>query len=90
MLVILSAELKDSDTRLYDSGGNHYQDWLNAIKNNTKPLCDVETGHRSASICNIANIAYQLGRPLNWDTEEQHFKGDAEANALRTRTNRVY
>ncbi len=87
---ILSAELKDSDTRLYDSGGNHYQDWLNAIKNNTKPLCDVETGHRSASICNIANIAYQLGRPLNWDTEEQHFKGDAEANALRTRTNRVY
>lgn len=87
---ILTTELKDSDARLYNSGGNHYQDWLDAIKNNTKPLCDVETGHRSASICNIANIAYQLGRPLNWDTEEQHFKGDAEANALRKRENRDY
>lgn len=87
---IVTAELKDSDTRLYNSGGNHYQDWLDAIKNRTQPLCDVETGHRSASICNIANIAYQLGRPLNWNAEEQHFMGDAEANALRTRTNRVY
>lgn len=87
---ILTAELKDSDKRLYDSGGNHYTDWLNAIRTQTPPLCDVEIGHRSASICNIANIAYQLGRPLNWDTEEQHFKGDAEANALRTRTNRAY
>lgn len=87
---ILSAVLKDSEVRLYNSGGNHYQDWLDAIKNNTQPLCDVETGHRSSSICNIANIAYQLGRPLNWDTTEQHFKGDAEANSLRTRKNRKY
>ncbi|MGF1558002.1 MAG: Gfo/Idh/MocA family protein [Flavobacteriaceae bacterium] len=87
---LITAELKDSDTRLYNSNGNHYQDWLDAIKNQTQPLCDVETGHRSASICNISNIAYQLGRPLNWDTEQQHFMGDAEANALRTRTNRAY
>lgn len=87
---ILTAELKDSDVRLYNSSGNHYQDWLDAIKTKTQPLCDVETGHRSSSICNIANIAYQLGRPLNWDTEEQHFKGDAAANALRSRENRGY
>lgn len=87
---LLSAELKDSDVRLYNSSGNHYQDWLDAIRTKTQPLCDVETGHRSSSICNIANIAYQLGRPLNWDAEEQHFKGDAEANALRTRKNRAY
>lgn len=87
---ILSADLKDSDIRLYNSSGNHYQDWLDAIKTNTQPLCDAETGHRSSSICNIANIAYQLGRSLNWDAEEQHFKGDAEANMLRTRQNRAY
>lgn len=87
---ILSVELKDKDTRLYNSNENHYQDWLDAIKNRTNPLCDVATGHRSASICNIANIAYQLGRPLDWDTEEEHFKGDAEANALRGRENRIF
>ncbi len=87
---ILTAELKDSDMRLYDSGGNHYKDWLDAIRNNTRPLCDVETGHRSSSICNIANIAYQLGRDLQWNPREEHFMGDAEANALRSRNNRNY
>jgi len=87
---ILSAELKDRDTRLYNSNDNHYQDWIDAVKNRTNPLCDVETGHRSASICNIANIAYQLGRTLEWDTVEEHFKGDAQANTLRSRTDRKF
>ncbi|MGB5369627.1 MAG: Gfo/Idh/MocA family oxidoreductase [Flavobacteriaceae bacterium] len=87
---ILTATLKDSDTRLYNSNDNHYQDWLDAIKNGTDPICDVETGHRSATICNIANIAYQLGRDLEWDPKEEHFKGDAQANALRKRENRNY
>lgn len=87
---LISAELKDTDIRLYNSNGNHYQDWLNAVRTRTNPLCDVETGHRSASICNIANIAYQLGRTLEWDPLEEHFKGDSEANALRTRVNRKF
>jgi hypothetical protein len=87
---ILSADLKDTDTRLYNSNENHYQDWIDAIRNTTNPLCDVITGHRSASICNIANIAYQLGRPLEWDPDHEHFKGDAGANALRARENRKF
>lgn len=87
---ILTAELKDSDTRLYNSNENHYQDWLDAIKNRTQPICDVETGHRSATIGNICNIGYDLGRTLEWDPVEQHFKGDAEANALMNRVSREF
>lgn len=87
---ILTAELKDSDTRLYNSSENHYQDWLDAIKNRTQPICDVETGHRSATIGNICNIGYDLGRTLEWDPVEQHFKGDAEANALMNRISREF
>ena len=86
---ILSAELKDSDTRLYHTD-NHYQDWLDAIKNRTLPICDVETGHRSATVCNIANIAYKLRRPLEWNPEKEQFNGDSEANALRGRKNREF
>ena len=86
---ILSAELKDSDTRLYHSD-NHYQDWLDAIKNRTLPICDVETGHRSATVCNIANIAYKLRRPLEWNPEKEQFNGDSEANALRGRKSREF
>jgi len=80
---IVTAELKSSDTRLYDTGENHYKDWIDAIKNRSKPICDVEIGHRSASVCNIANIAYWLREPLTWDPEKEKFKGNRKANRLR-------
>ncbi len=79
---LLSALSEDLNLRLYDSGGNHYKDWLDAIRKRTQPVCDVETGHRSATVCNIANIAYRLNRPLQWDPESESFGDDAEANAL--------
>jgi len=88
---ILNAELKDSDIRLYDnSNSNHYQDWLDAIRNGTEPICPVEVGHRSATIGNICNIAYDLGRPLEWNLEAQHFMGDTEANDRMGREARAF
>ena len=79
---VVSAEIKSGETRLYDSQENHYQDWINAIKKRSKPICHAEIGHRSASICNIANIAYWLNRPLKWDPVKEKFN-DKEANKLR-------
>lgn len=79
---IVTAEIKSGETRLYDTKENHYQDWLNAMKNRSKPICHGEVGHRSASICNIANIAYWLNRPLKWDPVKEKFN-DREANKLR-------
>jgi len=79
---LVDAKLSPNDVRLYDSGGNHYQDWLEAIRKRAQPVCDVETGHRSATVCNIANIAYRLNRPLQWDPEGESFADDAEANAM--------
>ncbi|MGB5388048.1 MAG: Gfo/Idh/MocA family oxidoreductase [Eudoraea sp.] len=80
---ILNVELKNTDTRLYKVKKDHYQDWIDAIKNRTQPICDVETGHRSASVCNIANIAYNLGETLQWDPETEKFKGNSTANKMR-------
>ncbi len=65
---------------------NHYKDFLNAVRNRSKPICDVETGHRTATVCNIGNIAYQLKRPLQWDPKKERFKNDKEANALLGRS----
>lgn len=81
---IVYKRLGDNDTKLYRSS-NHYTDWTDAIRNRTKPICDVEIGHRTASVCNIANIAYQLGRSLDWDPEKEEFKNDPEANKLRSK-----
>lgn len=70
--------------------GNHYQNWIDAIKSREQPLCDVETGHRSATICNIANIAYELNETLEWDPVKEKFKGNRQANKMRKRKARKY
>jgi len=76
-------ELTDKDKRLYFSD-NHYQNWINAIKNRTKPVSDVETGHRTASVCNAINIAYELQRSLKWDPVNERFDDDY-ANMMASR-----
>lgn len=76
-------ELTDKDKRLYFSD-NHYQDWIDAIKKRTKPVSDVETGHRTASVCNATNIAYELQRSLKWDPVNERFDDDY-ANILVSR-----
>ncbi|TCD01185.1 Gfo/Idh/MocA family protein [Pedobacter psychroterrae] len=63
---------------------NHYKDFLNAMRQRSKPICDVETGHRTATMCTIGNIAYELKRPLKWDPVKEKFN-DAQANALCSR-----
>lgn len=70
-----------NDIRLYHSE-HHYLDWLEAIKNRSRPICDVEVGHRTATVCTIGNIAYKLDRPLRWNPENEHFVDDDEANSM--------
>lgn len=71
----------DTEKHVYKSE-NHYKDFLNAMRSRSKPICDVEVGHRTATVCNLGNIAYQLKRPLKWNPKKEKFKNDAEANAL--------
>jgi predicted dehydrogenase len=66
----------------------HMQDWLDSIKSRKQPIADVEIGHRSISVCHIANITRQLGRRLRWDAEAEAFVADAEANDFLTRQRR--
>jgi predicted dehydrogenase len=71
----------DNEKHVYKST-NHYQDFIDAIKKRSKPICDVETGHRTATVCNIGNIAYQLQHSLQWNPNKEKFEGDDEANKL--------
>ncbi len=73
--------MTDKDKRVYYSN-DHYKDFFQAIRKRSRPLSDVETGHRTASVCNIANIAYQLNRNLAWDPVKEKFNQDDEANQL--------
>jgi predicted dehydrogenase len=76
--------LTDSDKKVYASD-NHYADFITAMDSRKPPICDVEIGHRSATIGNIGNIAYLLGRSLAWDPVTERFVNDNEANKMLTR-----
>lgn len=80
--------LADGDTQRVYHSENHHLDWLQAIKTRTRPICDVEVGHRSASVCNIANIAYALQRNLEWNPVSEQFINDPGANLMLDRAYR--
>lgn len=71
----------DADKRVYNST-NHYKDFLSAMRTRKKPVCDVEIGHRTATVCNLGNIAYRLNRSLKWNPKKETILNDAEASAL--------
>ncbi len=65
----------------------HVQNFLDCIKSRAKPYCDLETiGHPASVLCHAGNISVRLGRKLTVDVATETFVGDAEANALRGRT----
>jgi predicted dehydrogenase len=78
---ILKEALGDKAIRLYHAT-NHRKNWLECIRNRKATICSAEVGHRSATICHLGNIGYQLRRTLKWDPAKETFVDDAAANKL--------
>lgn len=74
--------------RLYASS-DHLQDWLNCVRSRQRPICDVEIGCRSVTVCHLGNLAYWNHRRLKWDPQAEQFVGDAEANGWLDRARRA-
>ncbi len=79
-------QIAEKDRKVYYSE-NHYQDFVDAIKKRSKPICDVEIGHRTATVCNAVNIAYQIQKPIKWDPNKEVFDSPF-ANNLKGRAYR--
>ena len=71
--------------------GNHYQDYINAIRANNQKLAkgDIEEGFYSCALIHLGNISYQLGRTLEFDPKAMKFKNDEEANRMLTKEYRA-
>jgi len=80
--------LGPNDVHLYQSPG-HRQDWINCIRARTRPICDVAIGASSVTVCHLGNIAYWLGRPLEWDPVRHEIIGDEEASRWLDRPKRA-
>ncbi len=72
----------------YKGNGGIYGDFLACVKSREKPFRDIEFAHRTASVCHLGVIAYELKRPLKWDPVKEEFPGDEEANRYLDRAKR--
>ena len=66
----------------------HIQNFFDCMRSREKPSADVETGHRSTTLCHLVNICRELGRRLHWDPKAERFLDDDEANQLLSRPRR--
>ncbi len=61
---------------------HHTRNFLDAIKNGSRTICDIETAVRSDTLCQTALIAVRLGRRLTWDPQTERFAADDAANKM--------
>lgn len=84
---ILATPLTDADKKLPNTG-QHRVNWLECIRNRTRPVCDIAVGAGSATVCHLVNLAYWHHTKLKWDPKKWEFIGGAGDNAWLTRPRR--
>lgn len=67
---------------------NHRQNFLDSVRSREAPICHPEVGHRSGTICSLAAIAEQIGRPVRWDPKGEQIIGDEAARRMQSRPRR--
>ena len=85
---LVGRPLKPSDVHLYASR-NQQVNWVECIKSRATPICDVNIGHRTATICQLAGIAERLKRPIKWDPVTEQILGDEYARRWQDRPRRA-
>ncbi len=61
----------------------HKENFVQCVRNRTRPNADIEQGHRSLLLAHYANISYRLGgRKLNIDPQTEQIQNDSDAMAL--------
>ena len=66
----------------------HVRQFLDCVKSRALPAAYAPVAAQSHIACHAAYIAWQLGRKLSFDPQEEEFLGDEEANRMRTRAMR--
>jgi predicted dehydrogenase len=67
----------------------HARNFLDCVRSRERPVSDLESGHRVATVCHLANLSLRLGRKLRWNAEREDVVADAEASAMLVRPYRA-
>ncbi|MCL4203075.1 MAG: Gfo/Idh/MocA family oxidoreductase [Pirellulaceae bacterium] len=71
-----------------DVDADHVRNFLDAVKSRQDPIEPVESGHRTASLCILGNLAQILKRKFAWDPAAER-SDDEEVNRLLRRDMRA-
>ncbi len=68
-------------------GGSNWKNFIDAVRARKREMlnAEIEEGAISCTLMHLGNIAYRLGRTLEFDPETLSVKGDEEANRMRSR-----
>lgn len=78
---IASDLLPANAVHLYKSG-NQLSDFLSCMRSRKLPICDVEIGHRTASVCNIVSQVYYHHTNVKWDPKTEQFTAGGDPKWL--------
>jgi predicted dehydrogenase len=79
---MLSKPLPEGAEKLYFSN-DHKGNFFECMRTRKDPICAVEIGHRSASVCHLGTISLRTGKSLQWDPEKEIFTGEHAQEANR-------
>ena len=63
--------------------------FLDCLKSNARPPVSRKESHQATACCHLANIAYRVGRSIQWDGAAETIAGDADAARLLSRPRRA-
>jgi predicted dehydrogenase len=68
-----------------DQMARHARDFLDSVKSRRQPHSSLESGHRTATTCHLANISLRSGRKIRWDAAKETILDDPAAAAMLER-----
>jgi hypothetical protein len=81
--------IEDQSGDEYDQFRRHAAGFLDAVRSRRPPISDLESGHRVATACHLANLSLRLGRKLWWDPKRETIEGDPVADSMLERPYRA-
>jgi hypothetical protein len=54
------------------------------MRSRKDPITDIESGHRVATACHLANISLHTGRKIVWDAQSEQIVSDPQASTMLT------
>jgi predicted dehydrogenase len=81
--------VRDASGDEYDQFRRHVRNYVDCVKSRRSPISDLESAHRVATVCHLANLSLRLGRKLRWDGAKEEIIGDSEASSMLRRPYRA-